>query len=40
MVGIKMMRLVTMELVSSDSETFHFLAFLSPIKLLDPIQDQ
>jgi hypothetical protein len=29
-----------MELVSSDSEHFHFLAFFSPVRLLDPILDQ
>jgi hypothetical protein len=29
-----------MELVSSNSENFHFLAFLSLVKLLDPILDQ
>jgi hypothetical protein len=28
-----------MELVSYDSEHFHFLSFLSPIRLLDPILD-
>jgi hypothetical protein len=29
-----------MALVSSDSEHFHFLAFLSLVRLLDPILDQ